>query len=172
MNTETQDALNFIANNVGMARHALGHFLEAMKTGYANTPAKGTIAEMPGSKTIEYRHGKWRVFDAYLVTPQSAYSGGSTIIWYGPVPIWMMQYLGHYDKEAIPCLKAALKENYQAGKFRGGRGPEWFVNDGYTYINVVEHNNFSNHSWGKEAIYGPDGKMAGYHRYQSIYMVK
>ena len=31
-------------------RHALGTFLNAMKEGYAHTPTKGTIAELPGSK--------------------------------------------------------------------------------------------------------------------------
>jgi hypothetical protein len=171
MDKETQAALNVIAGDVRFGSRVFYYFMAAMNAGYAKTPAKGTIVEMPGSKTIEYRCDKWRVLDTYFITPQSEYSGGGTVIWYGPVPVWMMQYLGYYEKEAIPCLKVALAHQYNQEKFNGGRGPDFFHFENYTYINRVEKNEFR-HARGEEMVFDAGGKKLGWHRYQALYMVK
>jgi len=171
MDAQAQEALNFIANNVGMERHAFGHFHKAMRAGYSTSPQKGTLVELPGSKTIEYRHNGWRVLDMYFVGPDGEYSGGTTTMWYGPIPIWMMQYLGRYEKEAIPCLKAALSSTYMPGQFNGGRGPDCFPYEGYVYINAVEKEGFVNAA-GIERIFDlMSGREVGSHRYQSQWLV-
>src|SRR3989344_7101683 len=77
-------------------------FFEAMNAGYANSPKKRTISELPGSKLIQYDRWPWNVMDTYLVTPLSSSSGGMTVITYEEVPVWMMQYFGRYDEDAIP----------------------------------------------------------------------
>ena len=149
-------------------------FFEAMLAGYASGVEKGAIPEMPGSKAIEWtndRNGNWRVLDTYIVTPFSAYSGGTTLIWLNDIPVWMMQYLGHYPKEAIPCLRAALRTAYEAEEFFGGRGPEIFTHKGYTYVNNVRVNDFFMDARGEEMIFGPDGSIIGKHSYQSTFLV-
>ncbi len=153
-------------------RHAFWCFMNAMKAGYASKPTKGTIVELPGSKTIEYTHEKFRLLDSYIVTPQSGYSGGTIHEWWAAIPVWMMQFMGYYDEDAIPCLKAALNANYERGVFYGGRGPGFFLHDGYTYINTVEENDFHGHVRGKETIYNPAGNPVGWHRYQAMWMVR
>jgi hypothetical protein len=152
-------------------RLARGIFFEAMQQGYASSPPKRTLDEMPGAKTIKFELEKWRVLDTYIVTPAGNYSGGTTCLWYDQVPVWMMQYIGEYRPDAIPCLKAALRENYQKKKFYGGRGPEFTHFDDYTYINQVEENDFNKRVLGEETIFDAAGKKVGWHRYQAVWMV-
>lgn len=58
-------------------------FFAAMNAGYANDSEKGSIIELPGSRTIHFNEdAPWKVIDTYIVTPLSSYSGGMTIISY------------------------------------------------------------------------------------------
>jgi len=152
-------------------RTAHATFMRAMKEGYASKPTKGTIAELPGSKTIEYIENNWRVIDTYVVTPQSPYSGGMTMLYYGPLPVFMMQYIGYYTEEAIPCLKAALKANYDVNKFYGGRGPDIFQHEGFIYTNGAE-GDFFTYSRASERIFNPNGEQVGWHHCHSVYMLE
>lgn len=154
-----------------MRRHALEMFFIAMQEGYVSNAKKGTISEIPGSKTIEYSRDKWRVLDTYLVTPKSPYSGGTTIIYWGEIPMWMMQYVGYYDEAAIPCLKAALKATYDVYEFNGGRGPDFFEYEGFHYINAPVSNNFYGRTNGQEAIFDTQKKLRGVHMYQAWWMI-
>ncbi len=171
MKYSVRDAIRYLGDD-GFGEQVFRHFIDAMQAGYAKSPSKGTIKEMPGSKTIEYEKDGFRLLDAYLVTPQSSFSGGMTTEWFHDIPVWMMQYFGSYDDDAIPCLKAALKMNYEQRLFFGGRGPEFFTLDGYTYVNNVTENDFFGRSSGEERIFGPTGKLAGWHRHQSLYLVR
>lgn len=154
-----------------MRRHAMEIFFTAMQEGYVSNSEKGTVPEIPGSKTIEYRHNEWRVLDMYLVTPKSPYSGGTTIIYYGEIPMWMMQYVGYYDEEALPCLKAALKTTYDEKVFNGGRGPDFFEHGGFHYINAPTSNDFHGRTNGQEAIFDAEKKLRGVHIYQAWWMI-
>jgi hypothetical protein len=167
---EETHTLDFI-RMPGFSHHALGTFFYAMQRGYATSATKGSLEALPGSKSILYTHEKWRVLDMYLVTDAGDYSGGMTCMWYNKVPIWTMQYLGHYRVDAIPCLKAALRENYEKQKFYGGRGPEFFHHENYTYVNRMEENNFAKRVTGEEVIFDAGGKKIGWHRYQAVWMV-
>ena len=114
-------------------------FFRAMNTGYAATekPKKSTIAELPGSKLIPpYIRGPWKVTDVYHVMPFSTVSGGTTMISHEEVPVWMMQYFGKYEKDAIPCLKAALRDAYSKKIFYGGRGEGLFLQGEFPYWNT------------------------------------
>jgi hypothetical protein len=153
-------------------RQAKDFFFHSMRCGYTTSPRKGMLSEMPGSKTIEVVHENFRTLDTYLVTPQDPFSGGTTCQWYGAIPVWMMQYMGYYDEDAIPCLKAALSFNYENDTFYGGRGPEFFVHEGYTYINRVTENDFFGRASCEEQIFNPEGRSSGWHCCQSIWMVK
>ena len=151
-------------------RHAQGHFFEAMKQGYAAAPLKGAMEGMPHSKTIEYTFEDWRVLDVYQTSPISDRSGGTTTLFFENVPIWMMQYLGKYDKKTIPCLKAALLQNYEKEVYEGGRGPEVYHHeDGLVYYNQVDQNDFFGRTWGTESIFSPTG-ILGSHRYQASWL--
>ena len=154
-----------------LRRHAMGIFFLAMQQGYAAKPERGTSPEIPGSKTIEYHHENWRVLDTYIVTPKSPYSGGTTIVYWNEIPMWMMQYLGWYADEAIPCLKAALRANYEQDIFNGGRGPDFFEHEGFHYINVVMSNNFHGRTNGQEAVFDSNQKLRGVHIYQAWWMI-
>lgn len=149
-------------------------FFEAMCSGYASEtkPKKGTISELPGSKTIPFIHGRCTVLDAYLANDLGPHSGGMTEISYGGTPVWMMLYGGEYSDEAIPCLKAALRRNYISDHFNGGRGPKFFSHsDGYTYVNDVDAgSSFANFS-GRERIFSPNNDEVGFHRYHGFLMI-
>ncbi len=173
MDEAMESALRFYEENrVGsFGRHAHFHFMQAMKLGYATMAPEGSIAELPGSKTIEYSHERWRVVDTYIVTPNSPYSGGTTMLYYDPLPVFMMQYLGKYEEIAIPCLKAALKAGSSAGEFNGGRGQDLFVHEGFTYTNDA-YGDFFTHSSAFEQIFDPNRQRVGWHRCQSIWMLR
>lgn len=148
-------------------------FFDAMNAGYSakENPAKGTIAELPGSKTITYTQGPWKVVDTYFVTPASDWSGGTTVIWYEGVPVWMMQYFGMYKKHAIPFLKMELRHAYSTRQFIGGRGVGFHMHLGYTYTNHLAHNsNFQLFS-GREHVEGPEELTSGWHQYHGGMMV-
>lgn len=120
-------------------------FFRAMLQGYASEtkPQKIVVPQLPGIKMVEYIEGDFRVVDMWTKTPGSPCSAGWTMIWFRDVPVWQMHYEGWYDDEAIPILKASLKEAYCNRVFLGGRGPSGnaghTVPDGlyWTYANDV-----------------------------------
>lgn len=160
-------------------------FFAAMNAGYAapTKPKKSRIAELPGSKTTTYVEGPWGVIDTYLVTPLGSRSGGMTVISCKDIPVWMMQYLGQYDEEAIPCLKAALRAAYVENQFFGGRGPDEFVHGEFIYRNEIDRSyrsDFQNSNFfkGYEKIQkrardaqGAMGAVMGWHSYQGMMMI-
>jgi len=153
-------------------------FFEAMNAGYAtDAPKKKSILWLPQNKTIEYKRGdSWRVVDTYHVTPLGPRSGGTTIIAYEEEPVWMMQYMGQYADEAIPCLKAALRAAYIEKKFFGGRGPDEFIYDGFVYRNEVDRSyradfQTSNFFKGYEKIQNAKRESSGWHSYQGMMML-
>ncbi len=169
---KTVTNLNALSKTQIFRDQVIDVFLEAMRAGYATSPKKGHIAELPGSKTIVYSDGPWQVTDAYIVTPLGAWSGGTTLISYGGIATWLMQYFGEYEEEAIPCLKAALQKSYGVmNEFIGGRGPRHFAHDGYVYRNEVSAPRpllIPDYFRGEEEIRkrGPGGRICGWHSYQ------
>ena len=147
-------------------------FFEAMNVGYAtDAPKKQSILWLPNNQTIEYKRGQWRVVDTYHVTQLGPRSGGTTLIAYEETPIWMMQYFGEYEKEAIQCLKAALRTAYENKQFFGGRGPESFQCGEYVYTNSSPRNVWRNHNFGdrfngEEEICDSRARLYGWHTYQ------
>lgn len=149
-------------------------FFEAMDAGYASEkkPNKTEVIELAGSKCITHVQLPWNVKDVYLVTPLSQSSGGMTVIEYEDVPVWMMQYVGSYDEEATPCLKAALRDAYTKRKFCGGRGTNRFKFEGMTYTNPCEKaTQFYGFFRGEEQVRGKDYRLLGWHAYQGGPMV-
>ncbi|MES2203285.1 MAG: hypothetical protein V4474_03135 [Patescibacteria group bacterium] len=127
-----------------LLREAAVFFCKAMATdSYASSAEAHPIPEMPGWKGYEYREGDFRLLDAYFVHPDTKKSVGFTKIWYKRVLIWWMSYGGYYVKEAIPCLKAALLENYRNGIFNAGRARNGFRLGEYAYhIDTVGRSSF------------------------------
>lgn len=156
-----------------------------MQDGYAGNAKKSTITELPNSKVITFKKGKWTVVDCYFVTLLSNSSFGTTIIYYDDVPVWMMQYHGEYPKEAIPFLKRALRSCYDHGKFVGGRGPTTYEErdgQGYTYHNSLPmsdfHSNEPHNFAGREDIvkyyryrYGVRSRVVGWHEYSGQLLI-
>jgi hypothetical protein len=141
-----------------------------MNAGYASDSKKGTLPGLPGSKLLTHDRGRWGVVDVYIVTRLSSQSGGTTIISYDGVPVWMMQYFGWYKPVAIPCLKAALKRAYGEEKFYAGRGPLSFEYEGFLYRNWVKmdmhfQNEFHTSFRGSEDIHDKEGVLWGMHRF-------
>ncbi len=144
-------------------------FFTAMRNGYASDAPKGTVIDLPCSKTIRFKLGAFDVIDLYFVNPESDYSFGFTVIWHNNHPVWVMQYAGQYPKELIPFLKRALRRNYEQSIFTGGRGPDFYeeAGDNLLYTNCPAINDFSNFM-GREEIMSRkrDGaKLEGWHRY-------
>jgi hypothetical protein len=150
-------------------------FFAAMQRGYAARPRKGTIAQLPGSKTIPYVKGPWDVIDTYITTNLSEASGGMTCIYHDCRIVWMMQYMGEYDTRAIPCLKAALRDAYTKEEFWGGRGSPDFVHDGLIYTNrpySPTHDRVVNWNLvaGREEVRDSAGDCLGWHQYSAMLM--
>lgn len=147
-------------------------FYEAMLAGYADSTKKSATGDIPGERTFKYDNSRdLRLVDTYFVTKRTGVSGGSTFIYslqYGP--LWLMQYIGTYAKEAIPCLKAALSKAYAAEQYIGGRGPLTFKHNDFLYHNAVQENHFFGSTSGNEIIFSPEGNVLGEHTYQAKWM--
>lgn len=114
-----------------VACNAEDTFYAMMDEGYASKATHAHIVEKmgrPSEKVFHYNHphNAWWGEDRYVVSDQSAYSYGQTIVGCNSTPIWLMQYWGMYAEEAIPTLKAALSLRYAQRMFTGGRGPSLF----------------------------------------------
>lgn len=146
-------------------------FFRAMANGYAAAAPKGSIKELPGSKTITRTYGsrdndeRWRVVDCWLSNGDK--SSGTTTIWFSGEPVWIMHYGGWYFEEALPFLKECLHRAYVTEEyFYGGRGPVFVRGDRFTYVNRY-HGMFAEFH-GEEGIFDFDGKCAGFHWYRGM----
>lgn len=113
-------------------------FFEASLEGYSSNSSRKYLERATGAKLIKFSRDRFVVEDRYWVGNDD-YSNGITLLRRNGTPVWAMSYFGRYDKEAIPCLKAALRQNYSNRIFFGGRGPEKFESDdGLVYTNSLE----------------------------------
>jgi hypothetical protein len=121
-------------------------FCEAMAHGWAagnNGETKGLMLSqvVPGWHEVQYfpEMNGFSLTDRWGTDPGSGKPSGQTIIYHRTIPIWAMWYGGDsYPKQALPLLKSALLENYSKGIFTGGRGPGFFGDSLYSYINEAE----------------------------------
>lgn len=153
MNANMLMRMREVTKNPGFIEEMKDIFFAAMNTGYTanEKQRKSSLAGIPGYKVITFVSGYWKVIDAYQVSPLGDKSGGTTHILYDGTPTWMMHYFGQYPEEAIPCLKAALRETYVKKRFVGGRGPDCFIHENYMYRNQSPFGNFRYFS-GREHI--------------------
>lgn len=143
-------------------------FFLACAHGWASPKPMNKHSKNAGYRGIEFCHGEFRFLDWYCTTPISTFSMGSITIWYQNTVVWGMQFQGHYPKEVIPFVKAALNVAYLHKWFLGGRGPELFENEKYTYVNTITMNGFARFS-GEERIYDRANRTClGYHSYAGI----
>lgn len=154
----------------------LSFFFAAMQDGYAKNNGgtkqkKGTILELPGSKTISFVRKDFELLDCWFAPEKTTYSSGQTFIWHKGTLVWAMSYLGQYPEDAIPFLKRALRETYKNREFVGGRGPDLFEGDGMIYINRVEPPNDWRHFRGREEIFDQTGQNIGWHEYQGLLLM-
>lgn len=126
-------------------------FFKAMIRGWADNTETQIIPALPGYKAIEFRDGNLRLLDFYSKTTGSSKSAGTTIIFHKDVPVWIMQYSGAYEKEAIPFLKSILLDAYKNKQFFGGRGPAIHETETLAYFNIYPENAFF-YFKGKEKI--------------------
>jgi hypothetical protein len=120
-------------------------FFLAMLRGYAKSPAKAMLPQLPGSRVVTTVHGyggRFRVADCWLVSNNSNLSSGTTTIWFKNEPVWVMHYGGWYDMEVIPFLKKCLLRAYRKREFYGGRGPVLVRGKDYVYENQVTDRRF------------------------------
>ncbi|MFZ1987966.1 MAG: DUF5680 domain-containing protein [Minisyncoccia bacterium] len=145
---------------------------KAMMTGYATSSLSTNVSGFPGSKRITVKVGMFLVTDTWHVTPMSTVSGGTTLISFEEIPVWMMHYFGFYSESAIPLLKQALYKNYKNRIFHGGRGPRYFGVDGsYWYENLVGKGSSFKKFSGEEQIHDKGPRCIGYHRYHGGSMI-
>jgi len=140
-------------------------FFRAMREGYAGSGQKTEVADMPGYKEIRFSEGDFLLVDRYCVAPNLVKSAGTTTIWFDGVPVWVMNYGGYYEEEAISILKRALSTAYQREEFFGGRGQFVFTNGGLLYTNHPRLNDFARFE-GREEVFGTTGRTSlGFHDY-------
>lgn len=144
-------------------------FFEAMKSGWATPAPKVTIPDLPGSKSIPFRRDDFTLIDYYFVAPGSDSSYGSTIIWVANRPVWVMHYGGWYKKEAIPFLKAALRETYSQNLFIGGRGPKEYQEKDTPFLyrnHTMDFTSYFTDFHGSEDVVNTKtNKIVGVHRF-------
>jgi hypothetical protein len=145
-------------------------FFEAMRDGYAKQGVKKQpIVGLPGSKSIPWERGMWKVIDTYFTASDSNKSSGFTLIVYNGSPIWVMHYGGIYPKEVMPFLKQCLKTAYDLEIFSGGRGRSLEQSPDFRYRNIVAKGSTFEVFAGDEHIYvmSDDRELAvGHHWYR------
>lgn len=89
-----------------------------------------------------------------------------TTIFFNGSPIWQMHYQGSYPGTCISFLKEALTSSYRNEVWLGGRGPNVFNKDKWTYKNTPgSHCGFTNFDGSEVIINRNTGKIVGEHRY-------
>ncbi len=159
------EELRKLAKTPAFRAEAEAMFFEAMLQGYVNGAEMVPVAGFPGFKMAPpYVRGPWTVSDPYVNSALRLGSSGTTTIWFRDFPVWTMQYLGWYHKDAIPCLKAALRAAYEKKQFFAGRGPKHFEHEGYLYENTIDPGASFNGQFGcEEIIYSPKNEVMGGH---------
>ena len=149
----------------------LRFFFDAMLQGYVSVGPKGTIPELPGSKTKRWISGPYELYDVWFTNSNNDYSCGDTFIWKDGVLVWKMSYQGRYPQQYIDFLKSALKQSYKTSHFCGGRGPVVFQQGQLTYVNQITSLLSDNHCiTGREEI-SDNGGVQGWHTYQVLFLI-
>jgi hypothetical protein len=155
--------------------HDMFHaFFIGMLNGYTQTSIKfETVTKLPKSKLIsgEVTGTGITITDCWQTTPLTRKSFGTTTLSCPEGIIWMMQYWGEYPDKVIPFLRKALYKSYSEHKFIGGRGPHYFTDGKYIYINIPSSNDFDNFEGG-EHILDEEGNVLGWHKYHGMKMWK
>lgn len=146
-------------------------FFRAMVEGWATGGRKIKIAEMPGYKALPFREGDFSLLDCYCVTPNSPKSAGTTTIWFQDVPVWLMNYGGYYEEQAIKFLKRALRQAYEAHQFVGGRGPLVHTEGSLVYVNRPRLNDFAKFEGREEIFDAQSGTSLGFHEYWGMSLI-
>lgn len=146
-------------------------FFKAMVEGWATDSQKIRIAEMPGYKAIPFRDGDFYLLDRYCVSPSSPKSAGTTTIWFQDVPVWLMNYGGYYEEQAIKFLKRALRQPYEAHQFVGGRGPLVHTEGSLVYVNQPRINDFTKFEGREEIFDTKNSTSLGFHEYWGMSLI-
>jgi hypothetical protein len=149
-------------------------FFRAMLAGYASGSETEPVPGMPGWKRVPPFKDEslgLMLVDMWCTHLRSGKSFGTTTIYFDGDPVWVMQYSGEYREEAVPLLKRALHEAYQAQEFHGGRGRTLLSVGGLTYYNAFQGDFGS--FYGKEYIRedGWQGLVLGRHEYAGMLLV-
>ena len=173
--------MHALANDAPLMINIAGAFFDAMAQGYASKTPGRAIPGARGSKTLEFRQGRWEVADTYYTNSYGRWSAGTTTIFYEGEAVWQMHYRGWYDRSAIPFLKEALRVNYEKHVFFGGRGPENYRNADNTlmYRNMsvysTDFRNFSDFQGIEQVFKVVDdrkgGELLGRHEYRGGLLV-
>jgi len=145
-------------------------FFIGMLHGYTQTNIKPLRIEcLNGSKFNSYVVEELGIAftDLWQTTPLTRKSFGTTTLTCPEGIVWMMQYWGEYPDEVIPFLRKALLATYSNRQFIGGRGPRYYTDDQYVYLNVVESNDFDKFN-GTEYILDKQGNILGWHKYHGM----
>lgn len=138
-------------------------FFDAIRAGYAGDGTGVKKTSRGGWNTMSWEsEDGFKVVDRYLIPEGNDNSAGTTTIFYGGRPVWIMNYAGHYPERAIPLLKKALSTTYGKKEFVGGRGPKELADGDMKYEN--QHEGDFNAFSGREAIRDKAGEV-GFHRY-------
>jgi hypothetical protein len=149
-------------------------YCRGMLAGYAGEK-KANWVEVPGLRrvkafTISFGKisGSYTFQDMYWGN-STEYSNGVATIYHELDPVWQMFYGGWYKPDAIPFLKACLRNTLKNNEFYGGRGPARVQDGLWTYENISEFTRTSPGSWknfsGEERAWESETPK-GYHWYR------
>ncbi len=137
---------------------------------------------LTGSKVARYyRRDLGLVFiDQWTQSPGSNKSAGSTMILYcgvgddvlvPPIPIWIMQYRGWYEPEAIPLVKERLRAAYShPGEFAGCRGLDASGFELLYQNDMFPRSHFRGFA-GRERVVVGHARELGFHEYNGLALV-
>jgi len=105
---------------------------EAKKNTYANFSAGKVAPSRLASTDLAYEHGEFKYLDTYVGGPSFS---GSEVVYHERSPVWSMNYIGRtLSGQPIDFLTEMLTHVSMEMPYRG---PEFYRDGKYTYINLV-----------------------------------
>ncbi len=148
-------------------------FCEAMSDVMMNYDSSKQVPGYPEMRYLEYKKGNLLLIHQWLEVVTSPWTRFVTSIYVLDkglkIILWTMIGQGIYDPRALDIVKHSLKNAYEEGEFRGGRGRSLTKLDSLTYHNIGNSLDSFMNFVGSEFVTDERGRLGGL-EYQGLWL--